>query len=221
MQVYPSQIERICARCGKTFFVIPSKIKERRGTYCSMACRHPYATPKERLWASVNKEGPVPAHCPEFGPCWLWTGGKLKTGYGALRIKGCPKPDGASWKPSYFTVRTHRLAWLFTYGEIPVDLCVLHRCDVRLCCNPAHLFLGTYLDNHADMVAKGRDRNGSEKRRGSKSNMAKLTEPQVLEIRAAYATFSGYGACQALANQYGVSRRSIYQIVRRIVWTHV
>jgi hypothetical protein len=35
---------------------------------------------------------------------------------------------------------------------------VLHRCDNRLCCNPAHLFVGTQRENIRDMMAKGRAR---------------------------------------------------------------
>jgi hypothetical protein len=47
---------------------------------------------------------------------------------------------------------------------------VLHRCDVGLCCNPEHLFLGTNDDNHADKAAKDRGRK-------------KLTHAKAKEIR--------------------------------------
>jgi hypothetical protein len=50
-------------------------------------------------------------------------------------------------------------------GEVPAGSLVLHRCDVRNCVNPDHLFLGTYKDNMDDMYSKGRgptgNRNGS------------------------------------------------------------
>ena len=50
----------------------------------------------------------------------------------------------------------HRLMWEQKNGPVPDGLFVLHRCDVRACCNPDHLFLGTPLDNMQDMHAKGR-----------------------------------------------------------------
>jgi hypothetical protein len=51
------------------------------------------------------------------------------------------------------------MAWELAYGPIPPGLHVLHRCDNKPCCNPAHLFLGTKADNHADMMTKGRHGN--------------------------------------------------------------
>jgi len=77
-----------------------------------------------------------------FSGCWLWTGA-LVSGYGQKTENG---------KQQY----THRLSWELHRGHIPDGLYVLHRCDVRCCVNPDHLFLGTYSDNTLDAVAKGR-----------------------------------------------------------------
>ncbi len=52
--------------------------------------------------------------------------------------------------------RAHRASWQISFGPIPDGLQVLHTCDNPPCCNPAHLFLGTQLDNIYDMCAKGR-----------------------------------------------------------------
>jgi hypothetical protein len=83
----------------------------------------------------------------EAGPldtdCWLWTGGTTDTGYGKVL-----------WKGEKY--RVHRASWLAHRGPIPEGLHVLHRCDVGLCFNPNHLFLGTAQDNMDDKVAKGR-----------------------------------------------------------------
>lgn len=89
-----------------------------------------------RFWAKVQ-EAP--------SGCWNWTGSTSgRFGYGHIRTS------------KRNTENCHRISWMMANGDIPDGFCVLHRCDNPSCVNPAHLFLGTYLDNNRDMAAKGR-----------------------------------------------------------------
>lgn len=111
--------------------------------------------------------------------CWLWTGKPNAKGYGRFTV-------------NYKTVMAHVASYVFAFGSIPDGLCVLHRCDVPACVNPAHLFVGTRTVNNADMRAKGRGVNppvgvnsgtwNSEKIRGRKHPRAKLTQRQLDEL---------------------------------------
>lgn len=77
--------------------------------------------------------------------CILWVGNMGKNGYGML-----------NWQNQVWLA--HRLAWMDVHGRIPSAMNVLHRCDVRACINPAHLFLGTTSDNMRDLREKERIR---------------------------------------------------------------
>jgi hypothetical protein len=158
----------------------------------------------ERFWSMLNKTD----------TCWLWTGGQNRNGYGQWSFRSRP------------TV-THRIAWMLTHGPIPEGMQVLHRCDVRLCCNPDHLFLGTTADNMRDKTEKGRQVRGEahwarsqpEKvRRGETNNKAKLTDETVLSLRARYK--AGGISYRKLAVEYGLNRTTVLRILQRKLWAH-
>lgn len=64
-----------------------------------------------------------------------------------------------AWNPR-IRVRAHRFAYETRIGAIPNGLLIMHKCDVKLCCNPRHLQPGTQLDNMQDAANKGRMASG-------------------------------------------------------------
>lgn len=158
-----------------------------------------------RFWSRVDKAGPVPAHCPELGNCWVWTGKRNDSGYGVLTGM-----HGEKWQ------RAHRVSWLLAHSA-PGDLLVLHKCDNRACIRPDHLFLGTDLDNVTDAIAKRRN-SPPPIRHGEANNKAKLTSCQVQEIRRLYSR----GVSQPeLVTMFDATQTTISNIVLCRVWRHL
>lgn len=131
--------------------------------------------------------------------CWLWDRDIAKNGYGRISINN----------KRHFS---HRISWEVFRGAVPDGLCVLHKCDVRCCVNPDHLFLGTYHDNVVDMMKKGRA--GYKNALGEHHKRSKLTNVAVREIRATQASAA------VLARKHGVSEGTIRSVRRRETWGH-
>lgn len=154
-----------------------------------------------RFWPKVNKTG----------GCWLWTGATVRNGYGRFRIY--PK-----------TITAHRFAWINTNGPISDNLCVLHRCDIRICVNPKHLYLGTKSDNMRDMFVRGRHPLLVNIKRGEESGLSVLTNTAVMEIRSEYknAPWGSKGAvAELLARRFGVTKATITNAALGYKWTHI
>jgi hypothetical protein len=88
---------------------------------------------KERLLAFIDKDGPIPGHRPELGPCWIWTGSTDEKGYGRFHDNGPRK--------------AHRCSYELHVGEIPDGLEPDHLCRNRPCVNPGHLEVVTHREN--------------------------------------------------------------------------
>lgn len=113
---------------------------------------------KERLYKHFVPE-------PNTG-CWLWNAHTLPNGYGQI---------GNFFGKKRVTLLAHRASWAVHFGEIPVKEQVLHRCDVKACINPQHLFLGSQKENMRDMWSKNRQA-GQFKKQAYCKNGHLLTE---------------------------------------------
>jgi len=132
--------------------------------------------------------------------CWKWTSTLNNNGYGRFWDS-----ERECWQLS------HRLAYEVLKGEIPDGLQVRHLCHNRLCCNPAHLDVGTARENSEDSAKAGR------LVCGSRSPRAKLDEEAVIRIRQ---NADGLTTRQ-LAEAFGVSVGTISNVRNGVIWRHV
>lgn len=167
----------------------------------------------DRFWSKVDRQG---------SKCWPWLGVRNRAGYGVFFVGGKARNQNQM-------ALAHRVAFSLAKRKHPrTDLCVLHRCDNPPCVNPAHLFSGSHADNVADKVEKGRqscgDQSGPRKHpeklpRGEAHWKTSLTAEQVQVIRKR--SESGTETQMQIAASFGISNKTVSQIVRRARWGHI
>lgn len=147
-----------------------------------------------RLHERIAKE-------PETG-CWLWIGQRSKSGYATFWI----------FKKNF---RVHRLmAWMYLGYDDDGKHEVCHRCNIKLCVNPTHLYIATHAQNMRDAAHDGL----IPKRKGEKAAHAILTE---LQVKDAMAAVRGGMTHRAVAAIYAVDRTTITAIMRGKNWKHL
>ena len=144
--------------------------------------------------------------------CWIWTGTLRSDGYGIRTIhRKC-------WS-------THRWAFHRWNGPIPNGALICHKCDVRACCNPEHLYAGTKRTNAIDAVARGQMMTGKrwyevmagKTPHGEGHCCARLTEDDVRWIIANV----GKRGHKAAGKRFGVNRKTIADVVYGKSWKHI
>lgn len=174
----------------------------------------------ERFWPKVDKAAGSDG-------CWIWKSTIARNGYGRC------------WDGYGSQAPAHRLSYEMAYGAVPEGLWVLHRCDVKACVNPAHLYAGTVTDNVRDAVDRGRLRIGDnhparlrpetrprgdahflrqhpERVSGVLNPNARVGLEHVIAIRAEYE--AGDVSQKSLGRKYGLSQSQISSIVRGDSW---
>ncbi len=152
--------------------------------------------------------------------CWEYQGAKTRNGYGNI---------GRREGGRLINHVAHRFVYEKMVGKIPEGMQANHKCDNRICCNPAHIFIGTQKDNMEDAYAKGRvPRNphehknwwsgGPEKhaRKGEQNGRSILDRETVKYIRHLY--YAERHNQVQLGKHFGVCRTQIGRIVKGVSW---
>ena len=138
----------------------------------------------EKFLAQVQRGAP--------DECWPWQGRTAGPGgYGMIYVPETQMDTGA-----------HIVAFYFAQGRWPLpDMSICHSCDNPPCCNDAHLWEGTTLENAQDSMAKGR------KPMGEQHHASKLTDLQWEEILALL--HEDTLSRRQIAARYGINHKSL------------
>lgn len=184
-----------CRHCGELFG------KHWSGTrFCSRRCSGLFREEKKReeaerrFWSNIDRRGPQ--------ECWPWLAGTT-CGYGQIRFR--KEKLGA-----------HVLSYRLAHGPVPSGRMVLHRCGNRICCNPNHLYAGTYAQNTNDAVRHGTHKCGFGL--GDQHNSARLRAVHIPLIREAIQRGESQ---RAIGRKFGVTQQTIGAVARGYTWKHV
>ena len=215
-----SDLLLVCDGCGVEFFKKASRYKESllKGYlkhFCSARCSSSLLTQRRKqsefhsnsLEKVMQKVDKTPGHGPN-GDCWLWTGRvNSYSGYGEYNWKA------KSVKAKGSAIRAHRLVFELLESKIPDNKILLHLCDVKLCCRPSHLRIGTHADNKKDLVDKSLHPKGARLTR-----YPHLTDEVVEQILID----SREGMpLSAVSKKYRIGLSCAKQIRMRKTWRHV
>lgn len=135
--------------------------------------------------------------------CWIWTGSRMSSGYGVISYQG--KQMGV-----------HRVSLIVFKGvEFSEGDQACHTCDVRDCCNPDHLFVGSASENMQDAQKKGR-----LAQVGEAHYLSKLTPEKVQHVKARLKErdLGTYLTFEEIAKEVGVSKGAISAIHKGRTW---
>ena len=137
--------------------------------------------------------------------CWIWTssiGGEGKgKGHGRFMVNNV-------------LMKAHRYSYRYYKGEIPDGMLVLHKCGMPQCVNPDHLYLGNHKDNARDSIKAGTH----HKPVGEKNGNKKITEgiaQEILNLKGKRVQ------AKLLAEKYGISVWTVYEIWKSRRWKHL
>lgn len=155
-------------RCGK-----PVKA-------CGYCARHYYNFHKTGN-PIPKREWPLEARLQDVGwtvraGCWEWNGDRDSCGYGMFTAAYLGFKDA----------KAHRVMYQLHVGPLPGGLFVRHKCDNPPCVNPAHLIIGTVLENARDMV---------ERRRHAAHNRTVCGKGHDLTLPGAVRRIGGWNRC--------------------------
>ena len=167
---------------------------QRRNQARSLLASSTMKSVEGRFWSKVEIRG--------VDDCWNWTAAIDTPGYGAFKFNGKK-------------ANSHVVAYILTFGDIPKGRIVCHTCaGNRLCCNPFHLYAGTYSDNANDAMQSGTL--FIPKHRGPTIRI--LSDDQITEIKKRLLLGE---TCISISNDFPVSKWAIYKIKELKNWNTV